>query len=65
MNPARCDCMCGLVHPHDYDICEPHSAATERRFVGILGPIPVPMCKPCAEALDQLRAEFGRKEAKP
>jgi hypothetical protein len=47
-----CHCLCSTGHPDQLGVCQALSAVTIRNFRlwGVL--VPVPLCAPCAEALD-------------
>lgn len=65
MLDSSCMCWCALVHPNS-DVACAGLPLTERQFITQGEIQKVPMCRPCADELDRLRAEFGktRKESK-
>lgn len=46
--PVPCYCACSLAHPATLGICDAENAETSRDVSGV----PVPLCVPCALALD-------------
>jgi hypothetical protein len=48
----QCHCFCGHTHGDEMGICDAFAGTTVRRF----GDLDVPMCLPCAAALDERRS---------